>query len=411
MKVDLVGELEKMKSDDTIKTQFNLFSKITLLTKSVYDGHFSYSPKCISTFIFDQPWSLASTGDGFIKILNVTYPNDIDHNILWEIPSKYIGYHVVSINDMDPIDYIQQYADKYSGASRSADTRFNFVLGATVLNSDGDFEYSPGLLTRTNFLGLGASPNITYELSNPSTGKKYLVGNVPIVFDNFRLTKGLRALLKAKFFGEGNDQLGLINSTDSTDILENTYKKTRGGIQSEFSGFFDVLCSPMGVTNTEVPALNVGWSPENILLLGDGYCGSSCAVMVRALRDGAKVKSMVFGGSSKKPFTPSSFEGGIVSAFTKFTARSLQVDPLDNINLPRPFKLPVDGQIPVTEGFSILGKYGLDYPVEWVPQPAEYWIPFGTGDYVWDIWTAAAAKLAEGIKKGSSGGKGQSRRR
>ncbi|KAJ3104253.1 hypothetical protein HDU97_009421 [Phlyctochytrium planicorne] len=568
-KVDLVGELDKLAADNTIKTQFDLFTRITLLVASLNDGHFSYYPKCVNTFLFMQPWSFHATyTDGLptIKILNIN-PMAKTYKIPeWQDVAKYVNYTVISIDNVEAVKYVQDYADQYSGVSRSPDTRFNYVLGIRGLDSTVDkITYIPGSMTNSGFLGFGANSNRTYTLTAPGSAEKvivsipwfaappntkftssadyarkfcvpeasssqpltaskfqtssrtrkigliekplpswdlilsyvgsntpdpivlanikiaqelrkfggapsttaaldlsqplvgdqfnkfymlsdgvtgvfffstfapteangddlseseeakwvatmidglralddagyvcvskfltkYLVSDIPYSYNNLRLTKSTRALLTAEYYGEKNSQLIPINTTD---ILKPTYKKTRGGVESEFTGFFASKCKNSDLIPNGLKPLSIGWNPEQILIMSDGFCGSACAIMTRSLRDGANVKTMVMGGASGKPFTPTSFEGGVIAKFAALTAAGQSLVETQYPDLPKPFKLPTDGQIPVTEGYSPLGKFGLEYPAEWVPAPAELWIPAAHGEKLETIWNMAAAKFAE----------------
>ncbi|KAJ3195659.1 hypothetical protein HDU67_004307, partial [Dinochytrium kinnereticum] len=137
----------------------------------------------------------------------------------------------------------------------------------------------------------------------------YLLKDAPIIIDQLRLTKSMRALLKAGFYGPNQSQLLPINSTS---ILSPTSRKTRGGIDGEFSGFFTFGCEGENPPNALTP-LSRGWSGRDIAILSDGGCGSACAVMVRSFRDAHKTRAYVYGGSTSTPYTPSSFEGGIIS--------------------------------------------------------------------------------------------------
>ncbi|KAJ3104252.1 hypothetical protein HDU97_009420 [Phlyctochytrium planicorne] len=250
-KVDAIGELAKMAADESITTQFDLFSKITLLVNSLYDGHFAYSASCISAYTFEQPWSFHTTytpqGVPTIKILSAVYASGLA-NSFWLAEGlnvqAYKDYTVASINGVEAVTATEEVAP-----------------------------------------------------------------------------------LRLQFHCKG-----------------------------------------------------------------------------MPLRDRANIKTMVFGGASGQPFTPNAFDGGTVSSFESMTARGQNLSESQFYDLPKPFKLPTSGQIPVSKAYSTLGKLVLEYPFEWVPAPADFWIPVSLSASFENLWTTAAAKFAEA--RGETGAPG-----
>ncbi|KAJ3101254.1 hypothetical protein HDU97_001551 [Phlyctochytrium planicorne] len=225
----------------------------------------------------------------------------------------------------------------------------------------------------------------------------YLVPKTPTVFNNFRLTKTTKAILSFDFFGPSNSDLKQVNVTAPLT-------RQRGGIQSEFTPFFQFDCSN-DQGSKALPPLKRGFKPEDIAFLSDGTCGSACAILVRALRDGTqgKVKSFVYGGSSGTPFTPTTFEGGVVSPFDRFTAaKAKQFKSSQSASkqealssLPRPFSLPTTGQLTFAEAFSSQGKFGLETPAEWVPSAADGIVRVEDPRDKILLWNEAARRFGE----------------
>ncbi|KAI8840265.1 hypothetical protein BC829DRAFT_420830 [Chytridium lagenaria] len=175
----------------------------------------------------------------------------------------------------------------------------------------------------------------------------------------------MQALLATQFFGPNDNGVKPINATN---ILTNTITKTRGGRDATLSGFFTFDCT--GAFPSSLPRLDRGWLPADVVVVSDGGCGSACACMVRSLRDAHKIKSYVYGGSSGKPYTPTSFEGGIVLPYS-----SIATYP--------------------NNGYSRLGRLALEYPAEWIPYPADEWLGIANPSDRISVWNAVAAKMAD----------------
>ncbi|KAJ3114946.1 hypothetical protein HDU96_001446 [Phlyctochytrium bullatum] len=218
---------------------------------------------------------------------------------------------------------------------------------------------------------------------------KYLVKDPSIIIDQIRLTPTAKALLDAGFFGPNQNELSPINATSVLAAPLPT--QVRGGTLGTFTRFFTFACE-----GEEPPfplrPLDRGWAPQHIAVLSNGGCGSACACFVRSLRDSFGVKAVVYGGASPANYTPTSFEGGIGGAFEDFVLGSqssaLNAQTLAALpkSLPNP---PARGNLPFTQGYSPMGRYGLEWPAEWVPQPAEAWVGVGKQ---WDtvgLWRAA----------------------
>ncbi|KAJ3114937.1 hypothetical protein HDU96_001437 [Phlyctochytrium bullatum] len=222
---------------------------------------------------------------------------------------------------------------------------------------------------------------------------EYILADSPAIIDQVRLTPTMSALLKANLFGP--DMNGIL-PLNSTSILSAAYTQTRGGVTSRLSGFFQFDCRSRLLSS--LPRLRRGWKPEDVAIVSDGGCGSACACMIRSLRDAHKVRAFVYGGSSGAVFTPTSFEGGVVNTFDSIVGGYPQnVDELvtrdERDLLPRAFSAPTFGAIPVSQGYSRLGRFGTEFPVEWVPQPADAFLNVAEP---WDrlaVWRAAGEQL------------------
>ncbi|KAI8848947.1 hypothetical protein BC829DRAFT_489736 [Chytridium lagenaria] len=103
-----------------------------------------------------------------------------------------------------------------------------------------------------------------------------------------------------------------LKSKDPYSILlkNNTNQIKRGTITETFSGPFHIGCAEVDAI---FGSLKVPWKTSDIVVVGNGLCGSTCAMTGRALREQGKIKFYTYGGyNGGKPFQPTAFEGGSV---------------------------------------------------------------------------------------------------
>ncbi|KAJ3214796.1 hypothetical protein HDU67_001182 [Dinochytrium kinnereticum] len=194
-KVDLMAELDAIAADPAITFGYDFHSRIFLLISSLNDAHNYYGPQCYtSPFTFWQPWGFASyypdpSKEPVVKVHQPTVRSQArDAAVLWREslkgrdPADFVGYTLVSVDGVDALEAIQDYADKYSGFSREADSRFNYVLTKTQY-VNGKFKVVRGSFSITNFLGFGTSFNRTYVLASPD-GKETVTFTVPWIVSN-----------------------------------------------------------------------------------------------------------------------------------------------------------------------------------------------------------------------------------
>ncbi|KAJ1562930.1 hypothetical protein HK405_005794 [Cladochytrium tenue] len=202
---------------------------------------------------------------------------------------------------------------------------------------------------------------------------------------------------------------GLVAHTSArSGILANTESLTRGGSTSTYSDKFDYDCTAFSRYYANLPALKTGWSANAIFLVTDGYCGSTCAQFVRALRDDYGVTAFTYAGSSGTAFQPSAFEGGSVGSYAQVVAAAQAIQAgvpasllagataLPNASLP----LPVTGTLPIWEAYSRSGAGGYAAPAEWVPEPAERWLAVADRSNRSAVWVAAAAAAGSPTNSG-----------
>ncbi|KND04698.1 uncharacterized protein SPPG_00409 [Spizellomyces punctatus DAOM BR117] len=166
-----------------------------------------------------------------------------------------------------------------------------------------------------------------------------LFPNVKRDVATFRMTPLLKKLMTAAFekdlnettpltmFGPSNfvdPATGLsLTSADLNRLILKTHKETFGKYTSEYSDFVSIVDGG-GIADPKRPhnAWNATGIPppvtpvfpvENVVVLTNGLCGSTCAHSARLIHDEVGVKVFVKGGEAgAKPFSFSSFPGGNV---------------------------------------------------------------------------------------------------
>ncbi|KAJ3109968.1 hypothetical protein HDU96_007014 [Phlyctochytrium bullatum] len=230
---------------------------------------------------------------------------------------------------------------------------------------------------------------------------EFLLSNTTMITDQIKLTNATRSLMKLDFLGfqpsaqGGSDAISL----SSSDITASPTRKDRGGGPVDLSGFFRLCQNEKAERKfADAPRLEKPWAAADIAVVSDGFCGSACACMIRSMRDAHGIKAFTYGGASGKAFTPTSYEGGIVQPFTSIATypdpSSLGLTAAEAAALPRNFTSTVEGQIPITQGYSFRGKFGQEWPAEFIPAPADVHLT-GIEDITdrTAIWKAVAAQL------------------
>ncbi|KAJ3114228.1 hypothetical protein HDU96_002397 [Phlyctochytrium bullatum] len=215
-----------------------------------------------------------------------------------------------------------------------------------------------------------------------------------------RLTPTVTALLQSSALPLTDPAISPVDARlTAADVVaeRGAYLQDRGGGPQNLSAFFRFCRNPgdgEALAFRGLPALDRGWAPDRVAVISDGRCGSACACWLRTLRDSHGVRAFTYAGAMAKPYTPTSYEGGIV---VPFDALAVEAGPdltaAERALLPRNFSVPVLGQLPLTQGYSPKGKAGATYPAEWVPQVAEEHVVVPE-PWVWTaVWEAVAERL------------------
>ncbi|KAJ3154202.1 hypothetical protein HDU86_004746 [Geranomyces michiganensis] len=172
----------------------------------------------------------------------------------------------------------------------------------------------------------------------------------------------------------------LINIVDGGGIFDETQKHN--------------VWDAIGVKKPSEPI----WPKENVMLLTEGYCGSTCAHGARMLVDEVGVRSTVKGGfAGSKPFSFSAFPGGNVLDIDQLFSDPGKIDMADYELTPQPFLANiVMWRVNVGVGYS----KRKDLPAEYAYKAADCRIDLTEETFFpANTWKAAAATF-----KGCSGG-------
>ncbi|KAF9359408.1 hypothetical protein BGX34_008389 [Mortierella sp. NVP85] len=182
------------------------------------------------------------------------------------------------------------------------------------------------------------------------------------------------------------------------------------GLQGTFSReVTDRYCS--AVEDTKGDSGDAMFGPQDIILLTNGNCGSTCAVLALQLHERYGVRTVSIGGEHGQSMMFTSFPGGAVQA-----NNTLWVQRIRRVfnTLPRPWrthdlevlvpkKLPVNGQLAFTFR-QVMSVSQPDQVSEYMRIPSEYRMDYNTARFrmpsiLWEdvrdqIWGRAASGLS-----------------
>ncbi|KAI8829726.1 hypothetical protein BJ741DRAFT_622200 [Chytriomyces cf. hyalinus JEL632] len=143
MHFDLFAALDAIAANNSITDEFTLEMTIVDTLSRLQDGHVSYTPQCFNAFVFMQPFDLMplyNMKDDKIEITvadlaaDETAAGGSIYSKFWKEafgtrkPADFLGAKLVSLNDQDPIDFLQVFADKYNGIAHAPEARFNSLF-------------------------------------------------------------------------------------------------------------------------------------------------------------------------------------------------------------------------------------------------------------------------------------------
>ncbi|CAB4488424.1 unnamed protein product [Rhizophagus irregularis] len=120
------------------------------------------------------------------------------------------------------------------------------------------------------------------------------------------------------------------------------------------------------------------WKSEDMIILTDGYCGSSCSSIAQRMAIKNNVSTVAVGGYKDTPLSYSSFPGGQVLEFEELIAELDVVGLLQNETLadliPPPFSIRVIFGFTLKEAYDVVNKDNVNQEdvLEFVYKPAEH---------------------------------------
>ncbi|KAI0244159.1 hypothetical protein L0F63_000770 [Massospora cicadina] len=169
-KVDLYSEVKLLKAKP-YANEMDFHLDLAALFRSLHDGHTVYHSGCFTAFVFRQPFFLitvndlgAGRGQKFLILEEYAQPSP-QLQPAWQERginiSRYLGAEVIFIDALPPITFLEQYADRYVGSSRDANSRLNLAL-SRVIQRGGSWGIAPGSFAATTTIP--PKPSITYTL-------------------------------------------------------------------------------------------------------------------------------------------------------------------------------------------------------------------------------------------------------
>ncbi|CAG8564985.1 3459_t:CDS:2 [Acaulospora morrowiae] len=139
-------------------------------------------------------------------------------------------------------------------------------------------------------------------------------------------------------------------SSSSDFIGKNVY--TRGGSQVSYTNQFSYTVnsnySQQVLSNQSV----LPWASQDMIILSNGICGSSCATISQHLAELNNVKTVAVGGFANKPLSFASFPGGQVYNHYELLYTLQEIGLISNENSPQPFSINALFSFPIFEAYS-----------------------------------------------------------
>ncbi|KAF0526847.1 peptidase s41 family protein [Gigaspora margarita] len=185
------------------------------------------------------------------------------------------------------------------------------------------------------------------------------------------------------------------NFTSANDIFGNNVY-TRGGVIGNYSNKYTLMNDSINEMSQYIQNLTtpVSWKPENYIILTNGLCGSSCAIIAEHAVEFNNVTTVAVGGiASNISLSYSSFPGGTVINSTQMFDSLGKLGLLSNNLMPKPF--PLTGMsitFPIKEVYS---KINPDEILEFAFKPANFRLFYDEKNIrnITKLWSQAAALI------------------
>jgi hypothetical protein len=199
--------------------------------------------------------------------------------------------------------------------------------------------------------------------------------------------------------------LEVVNTT--SQLYTYGRRESRGNGQTLYSSRFQYAVNET-LTEKQLPTVSLkrGWSSQNILILSNGICGSTCGQFVRTLRDSIGVKSYTYGSPTRVAFQPTAFEAGAVMKAESIIPNASFVQSLSasvsTASFPRPFPLAVSSSMAWWAAFNTHASPPT-VPLEYFKSVSDGYIEVSNPLDAFEVWGKAAA-LMKGVSSEPSVG-------
>ncbi|KAJ3096545.1 hypothetical protein HDU97_005779 [Phlyctochytrium planicorne] len=223
-------------------------------------------------------------------------------------------------------------------------------------------------------LGMAAAQGLFRE--KPLVPMQYLYRALPELRILANLTTDTNSPFYLRKLRSVQNMARLNSTSDLFDPGENIKVMMDSGVLNDkFTNRFHLNCTGYIEDVKSMPA-GANWTKfENVVVVSNGLCGSTCATFVRALKHQFGVRTYTYGSSISQPFQPTSYEGGTVVSFTDLRDNAYQFlnNPLSNLNFFKSFPFYVSGKIPFFQLIepNMVDSGGQLWPAEWIPMKAD----------------------------------------
>jgi hypothetical protein len=172
--------------------------------------------------------------------------------------------------------------------------------------------------------------------------------------------------------------------SDGDWMSSGAVSRTRGGVTAEYSGLIHEGCE-VEYSKWAPPGAGFGGvSPENVILLSDGLCGSTCSVFSSSVQLRGLAKTVVVGGFHNSDQLFWSFPGGEVETI-EFLVSTAQILGISSANVPQilpdgaTFRFAIREIYPWDTAFGLGSSDNADFvPLEFVNYASDYRIYYNS---------------------------------
>ncbi|CAG8599749.1 2401_t:CDS:2, partial [Cetraspora pellucida] len=185
------------------------------------------------------------------------------------------------------------------------------------------------------------------------------------------------------------------NFTSVDDFFGNNVYK-RGGIKENYSNRFinDTLFNEMSQIIQKILVNPLPWKPDDYIILTDGLCGSSCALITEHAAEVNDVSTVAIGGlASNSLLSYSTYTGGMVANSTQTFNSFGKLGLLNNTLMPKLF--PLTGMAVSFTMDEVYSKIDPDEILEFAFRPADFRLFYDEKNIrnISILWSQAAALI------------------